>query len=369
MKVLYLAEWYPHRYDAMMGLFVRKHAEAVVRQGVEVAVLYVHPDQRVSENEIVAQTTHGVEEFYVYTPGSIGKALWQGWQVVREQWGMPDVVQVNVLSKTSLLAEYLRLCHHVPFVIVEHWSGYLVENYSFRGGWHGALMRYVARKASCIMPVSHYLGEAMRACGIQNRRWERIENVVDDFFYETSTLHPHPFTFLHVSCFDEKAKNVQGILRATKRLAEERRNFRMRIIGTGVNFAETKQLSDQLGLTDRIVFFEGERTPEEVAEAMKESDAFVLFSRYENAPVVLSEAMACGLPIIASRAGGIPEMVRPECGVLVPSEDEEALAEQLSFMIDHYADYDLEQIRSYGNLYKAETVGNKLKQIYSSCLH
>lgn len=43
MKVLYLTQWYPHRYDAMAGLFVRNHAEAAVRQGVDVCVLYCHP--------------------------------------------------------------------------------------------------------------------------------------------------------------------------------------------------------------------------------------------------------------------------------------------------------------------------------------
>ena len=69
MKVLYLTQWYPHREDAMAGLFVRNHAEAAVLQGVDVCVLYCHPVKaNVSgeEMEVVEQETKGVREVYVY---------------------------------------------------------------------------------------------------------------------------------------------------------------------------------------------------------------------------------------------------------------------------------------------------------------
>lgn len=67
MKVLYLSPWYPHRYDAMSGLFVRKHAEAVARN-CEVCVLFLYADDNVKKYEVIEQVTNGVREIYVYFP-------------------------------------------------------------------------------------------------------------------------------------------------------------------------------------------------------------------------------------------------------------------------------------------------------------
>lgn len=67
MNVLFMSPWYPHRYDAMSGLFVRKHAEAVARQ-CEVTTLYLYPDANVSEPEVMVQTTNGVHEICLYYP-------------------------------------------------------------------------------------------------------------------------------------------------------------------------------------------------------------------------------------------------------------------------------------------------------------
>ena len=73
MKVLYVSEWYPHRYDAMSGLFVRKHAQSVAFQEVDVCVLYVYPTEDksfTSLHEIVDQHTSLVREVYVYYRGA-----------------------------------------------------------------------------------------------------------------------------------------------------------------------------------------------------------------------------------------------------------------------------------------------------------
>ena len=86
MKVLFLTPWYPHRYDAMSGLFVRKHAQAVVRQGVEVGVISMYHEPSITHNEIVDEMVDGVREVILYTKksGIIGeleglRRLWQYW--------------------------------------------------------------------------------------------------------------------------------------------------------------------------------------------------------------------------------------------------------------------------------------------------
>lgn len=288
---------------------------------------------------------------------------------------MPDVVQLNVIQKQGILALWLKKRYGIPYVIVEHWSGFLPENGAYlrnNGSLKRKIYEKIAAEASVILPVSDRLKEAMQACGIQNARWEKIHNVVDDFFFEkeecrTSNVESRK-TLLHVSCFDEAAKNVKGLLRAAKMLTEKRQDWQLVLVGTGADYKEVRAYAETLAFPAGTLRWTGELTPREVAEEMHKADAFVLPSNYENAPVVLSESLAMGLPIIASRIGGIPEMVDDESGILVPTRDEKALAEAMDEMLDNLDKYDSEKIRLKGEQYSFEMVGKHFKAVYESVL-
>lgn len=327
MKVLYLSEWYPSEKDKMAGLFVQKHAEAVAAQGVEVRV--------------------------------------NTW------WPEADVVQLNVLTlKKGLMAYVLKRVFGIPYIIIEHWSCYLPENgsYARQPRWHRALLEEIAREASGIYPVSQKLEDAMKACGIRNKVWGRMENVVDDFFYsaECKVQSAECVQLLHVSCFDEAPKNVKGLLRAVKAVSEKRQDFCLTLVGTGKDWQMCRDYAVQLGISEDLLRWTGELTPQEVCCEMQKADVFVLPSRWENAPVVLSECMAVGLPIVSTLAGGIPEMVNEETGVLVVPNDDMALADAIEYMLDHYQEYDQDKIRQYGEKYSFEKVGKKLLEIYNA---
>ena len=169
---------------------------------------------------------------------------------------------------------------------------------------------------------------------------------------------------LHVSCFDEKAKNVKGLLRAAKMLSEKRQDWQLVLVGTGIDYKDVRAYAESLSFPEGILRWTGELTPREVAEEMSHADAFVLNSNYENAPVVLSESMASGIPVIATRAGGMPEMIADECGILVPPRNDRALTEAMEHMLDHHSEYDRAAIRQAGKKYSYEAVGKQLKEIY-----
>lgn len=319
----------------MMGLFVQKHAEAVRAQGADVHV-------------------------------------WK-YEKIEKNW-RPDIIQLNVLSlKNALLTYLLHLRYRVPYVIVEHWSRYLPANYSFPKGVEGWLLRFVAKRAGCIMPVSENLKRAMQACGIRNEHWQVINNVVDDFFYDGvwSMEHRPPsadgirnIRLLHVSCFDEKAKNTKGLLRAYRTALEQRANLHLTMVGTGIDWQDSKDYAAETGLTDEQVRWTGELTPKEVCHEMQQADCFVLFSNYENAPVVLSESLATGCPVISTRVGGIAEIVNGDCGILIPVGDEQALTQAIVQVADHPERFSHEQIRQYGLKYSYTQVGQSLMDIY-----
>ena len=375
MKVLFLSCWYPHRYDRMSGAFVRKHAIAVSQQGADVCVLCVHREDKQPQMEIVEQETEHVKEIYVYynPKESDLLALKKGWQQVYAHWGMPQVVQLNVITPThGLLALWLKKRHHIPFVIVEHWSGYLPENgmVADRGWLYIQLIRYIARNASAILPVSYRLQHAMQALGLKNTHWEKINNVVDDFFYAPYEKESHPNTrLLHVSGFCERAKNIRGMLRALRAVADVRQDFQMLFVGNDEDYQETRKYAEQLCFPDGILSFTGKiATSQEVCRYMQQSDVFLMFSKYENAPVVLSECKAVGLPIICSNAGGMPEMMTKETGLIVPSEDEEALKNAIIYMLDHHQDFNPNAIRTQGKQYSFNAVGKQLRHIYQQAM-
>lgn len=106
--------------------------------------------------------------------------------------------------------------------------------------------------------------------------------------------------------------------------------------------------------------------PKQVNEVFRQSDLFVLFSNTENAPVVISESLAVGCPILSSDVGGIREMVPPTCGRLVPVGDEEALYQAWTYMLDHPDEYQHDTIRQEGLPYSYEAVGKLLVTIYQS---
>lgn len=339
MRVLFLTPWYPSERDAMAGLFVQKHAEAVRAQGVDVRVIF-------------SQTL---------------RDTWQQWRALQREGWMPDVVQLNVIQKQGMLALWLKKRYGVPYVIIEHWTGYLPENRVVRPtGLHTRFMRRVCKEAEVVMPVSEHLGRAMRTLGFTGKRWKKVNNVVDDFFYEEiqKTKDTNRKTLLHISCVDEAHKNIKGILRAVKTLSEKRQDLRLILVGISIDHQDVKAYADSLHFPEGMVRWDGEITPREVARVFDEADIFVLNSNYENAPVVISESLAKGVPVVSTNVGGIPEMVDEQCGILIAPNDDRQLVEALTKMLDHYGDYKRQEIQKNGRQYSFATVGAQLKAIY-----
>lgn len=377
MTILFLSAWYPNRYDAMYGLFVRKHAQAVARHDhCTVHVLYICPHPDVTDHHFTDQTIENVHELTYYRPPLTSTAdeirtirhAWHTWHTRRNT--LPDIVHLNIITKLGWLARYLRWKHHIPYIITEHWSGYLPENGDFRGTIRTLSARLIARGASAIMPVSTTLMDAMKTHGLKCRHWQVVNNVIDDFFYRppTTTRHDH-FRFIHVSCFDDKPKNTLGIIEAIHTLATRRTDFEVIMVGTGKDWDKTIAKAEQYGLTtSKIIRFTGEQTPQEVKHLMDQSDCFLLFSNYETAAIVIGEALTCGLPVITTAVGMAPEYITPHRGTLIPRRDIDALTRAMDHMIDHAATYDRDNIRRDSRDFSFDTVGRKIIDIYHQTL-
>jgi len=125
-------------------------------------------------------------------------------------------------------------------------------------------------------------------------------------------------------------KGVEVLLRALALLRAEGRVPRLRIAGDGEHRAALERTAARFGVRDQVDFL-GRRGAAEIRWLLEHSAALVVPSVYEGMPLVILEAMVAGVPVVASRVSGIPEVVLdPETGWLVPPEDPVALAAALA---------------------------------------
>lgn len=137
------------------------------------------------------------------------------------------------------------------------------------------------------------------------------------------------------------------------------------IIGDGPERGELELLSRQLGLSDHVSFtgWVGDRS--RISDYLRRATVFVLPSLSEGLPRVLIEAMACGLPVVATDVGGVPDAVVDGVnGLLVPPRDEKALAKAIAYVFD---DVDFRRRASVENVkvateYFPSAIGQRIYQ-------
>jgi glycosyltransferase involved in cell wall biosynthesis len=386
IKVLFWpGVWYPDRLNPLNGIFIRRHAEAVAPL-VDLAVLYVAADaglkKRVYEVEDAVDGEGGLTVRVYFRPFPVPfplmrllnvwryfRAARRGIHRLRSHWGTPRVLHLHVNPPWGQIAALKLGFPGLPFLFTEHWTGYHPANGEFRGFFRRRLTAWVTRHAFAVTPVSRNLQGVMEGHGLRGRYVIVANAVRTDLFRPGERVQARrPFTFLHVSRL-APVKNVAGILRAAAALQKTRPDFRLLIAGQGPERPGLESLAARLFGDNGRVRFVGRKDERELAEIMRDGDGLVLFSDYENLPCVVAEAMACGLPVIATRVGGVPEQVFPGSGLLIEPRDEEGLQRAMAEMIDHAGRFDRAAIREFAEReYSLAAVGRRFLQLYRDAL-
>ena len=368
--IVFLARWYPHRYDPMLGLFVQRHAEAAALYD-DISVVYVHADENIRQKfDIVDETVNNVRTIRVYYRKSWSKIIsllrfFKANNKALKLLPKPDIIHVHILTRLGLVALRQKRLHGTPYIITEHWSRYLPGN-DFSGLLRKKLTKTVVKHASAVTTVTDILAKAMQSHGLRNDNYSIVPNVVDINAFKPQPHHNEVPKIIHVSCFENKSKNITGLIDALQILEERNINFQFVFIGDGVDFAMIKDYVKKLKHQENIRFT-GVLEGQDYVGELSSGDFLVLSSNYETQGVVLLEAFACGMPVVSTNVGGIPEIVNESNGILVPPHDPTQLADAMQTMLRTYQNYDADTLRNgVIKKFSNETVGKLLNSLYQN---
>lgn len=366
-NVLFIPTWYPSAENPTAGTFVREHARAVSLYD-DVTVLYVKPlplssgRARFSWHE---EFDENIRTIRVALPriAVVGYTLGvlEAYRRLVRRGYRPDIIHAHVFL-AGAPAALLGKVYRTPVVVTEHYTGFPRRTISWVRVWQARLAFILADK---VMPVSASLQRAIQAYGIK-AKFQVVPNAVDTALFSPSPGRGRRSTkrLLFVGLLDPShKKGIPTLLRALSELRQQREDWQLDIVGDGPARPGYEMASRELGIGDKVVFH-GLKAKSEVATFMNDSDVFVLPSVWENAPCVLAEAAASGLPIVSTLTGGIPEMVDEDSGVLVPPEDAPQLAAALERVIGSISEYDTERIARKAQRYSYESVGGAIHGVY-----
>lgn len=182
--------------------------------------------------------------------------------------------------------------------------------------------RILHRLAKRIIPNAHVLGQQLtQTFGVEPGRVTVIPNGVDSehFSPDGAARSEEPLVLCVARLVEDK--DIPNLLEAFRRTLARVPGARLDVIGDG------RAPSDP---PPNVRFLPG---TEDVRAHMRRAWVFALASKREGSPNALLEAMACGLPVVATQVGGIPELVGPDSGVLVPPGDPDTLGEALAALL------------------------------------
>ncbi len=385
--ILFLPRWYTYKDDPMFGLFVKNHALAV-KNFYEVSILFAHPvDQQREVYHVDVSEEEGlytVRIFYLKPTGGLKiidaiKTAFRFWKAnkmglgeIKKHKGLPDLTHVNVLTRHGVFAWWIKRKYSTPYIITEHWSRYLPKTGTFSGFLRKIATRFVVRHAAAVTTVSENLQKAMKHHRLYNKNYKVVYNVVDTERFrisERADKFSLPHRFVHISCFEDRAKNISGILSTLKELANTRSDWESVFVGVGEDYELLTEYAAELGLTPKHVKFVGMQQGDDLVQTIQDAEFLILFSNYENMPVVLSEAFACGKPVVSTNVGGIAEIVNEDRGLLVAAGDETAFLKALEQMLDSSSEYTSEELREFAiQNFSATKVGERFHGIYKDVL-
>jgi glycosyltransferase involved in cell wall biosynthesis len=272
-------------------------------------------------------------------PFSVG-ALWGADRLVRHT--RPDVVNVHYAAYAGLAAVWLQKVHHIPTVLS------LIGRDSVPGPLVPKLWPWYAHLVAKYVAHTIFISDFGRRCGQRYHSKDTFRSSVVPYGADTRRIRPRPadpallrdlrippgasvlFCLQRLSLL----KHVEICIQSARQLVDHgNTNLVLLVGGSGPEEQRLKKLADSLGLQEHVRFLGFVPEPE-VDRYFALADVFVFPSILETFGVVLAQAMAAGVPVVAADSSAVPEVVRHGVtGLLAAPLDVEAMTRNIALLL------------------------------------
>ena len=385
--IVFLSAWYPSSCDNMLGLFIERHAE-LLSSFFQVTVIYPSYCPKIKTG-IFTKVKNNVTNVNINISYQNKIIKWflffifhlKAYKYVMGKYGKPSLTHVYILTREGVIALYYKWFYGIPYVITEHWSRYLFDK-PFKNFIHRLITHFIVKQANAISTPSETLKRAMQSKDLGKKiPFVITHNVVHDNMFtivtEKQKLHFRKLLlqkfaldtslpmFLNISVFEDKSKNLSGLLKALYKIKKKGKAFILVLVGYGQDFDKIKTLAYDLGLVSHI-FFAGEVKPDEVTYYLQASDFYVHPSNYETGGIPVAEAMMCGLPVVVTDLPVFKEFMDPNCGYMVKVGNIDELSAAIELMFEDYKQFNKNYIRKKAKqFFSPNAVTQEFLKLYS----
>lgn len=292
---------------------------------------------------------------------------------IKKDHGEPDIIHAHFLGMGEIALALKEMTESSKFVLTEH-SSSVIQNTNDMASWIKTSAASIYSKYDKVIAVSQTLADKINFDF--NANAVCIPNMYDDkiFYLKQNKVPSSRFQFVFVGNLI-KSKNpvfciecFYNAFESVKFLTSKREKIFLSVVGDGPEHEECIRTIDKLGIKDTVKLW-GRLQREQIADIMNESKSFVLPSKYETFGVVYLEAMACGLPVIATRCGGPESFVDESNGILIPVDDKSALVSAFKYMLNNADNFDSDIIaKTTAIKFSPSAVAQKIMNVYENLL-
>lgn len=374
MYTLMITRGYPTQKYKTYGIFEFDQAKALVEQGQR--VIYASIDLRSIRRKrkwgIHKREVQGVQIYEINIPlGKVPKKIFRFFndlglkllykRIVKDH-GKPNILHAH-FRESAYIGSRLKDRTGIPLVVTEHSSRINKKNIDKE---FYSIAKIAYEKTDSLIVVSPSLSEMIEENFHINSIY--IPNIVDlnTFKYKSKNDREY-FKFVSTGNLI-KLKRMDLTIEAFVKAFKDMGNVKLDIFGDGPERKYLESLIEKYDLGEEISL-RGACSREEIANTLENSDCFVLPSQTETFGVAYIEALAMGVPVIATRCGGPEVFVNDTNGVLIEVDALDELVEAMKYMYENTGKYDGKSIASEINRkFSSETVARQIIEVYNDVL-
>jgi N-acetyl-alpha-D-glucosaminyl L-malate synthase BshA len=285
-----------------------------------------------------------------------------------------NLIHAHSTIPTGFIAVIVSKIFRIPSFITAH--GMDINNFENNPSIK-PLISFSLNNCDKAIAVSADLAEKMKQFGVNENKIMVLRNAVDinrfkpinnKIFREKYGISKNEVLIIFVGYLDT-FKGVFELINAFCRITKKYQNVKLLIVGGGPKREELGIKVSDLGLS-KFIIFTGKVSQEMIQEYYQMADIFVLPSHTEGLPLVVVEAMSCGLPVVVSNVGGSPEIVKNgENGFLVSPGNEKDLFTKLEILVSHDElrnEFGKKSLEIINEEFKIEKKAEKLIELYEN---